>query len=326
MLRSATHIFLFWSIMKEHVQALFGAVRAGDVAKVDRIVVEHGLVLADIRDEFNGTLLHHAAHTGQIAMFDHLVVKGLDPKKASNNGALPLHESAYSGYTEMFDHQVTKYGVDPATKDGHGRAAVRYAAYNNKTAMISHLATEHKLNPDELDNNGQTPIYYAATRGKIEAVDCLAAIIAEQDSSRTNPYDYCDQHGKTLLHHTAFHGQIPMFDHLVAKGLNPGKAANNGAIPMHEAAYNGQTQMVRHQITTYHLSADVRDNGGRTPLDYANENAKMETAQLIQSYLGKVKASEQVEPSTVMDTSTAKVTKINQKFLPCSDNMRGPIP
>jgi hypothetical protein len=69
--------------------AIFDAARTGDIKKLNLFIKTYQLEAKYILDEYNGTLLHHAAHNGQIDMFRHLVdIYQLDPDSSSNSGGV----------------------------------------------------------------------------------------------------------------------------------------------------------------------------------------------------------------------------------------------
>src|SRR5688572_12886240 len=76
------HGFSSWRALKAHVDSLtldgqlFDAARAGDVAKLTALLDAHPDKLGAREKPYGGTLLHAAAHTGQLAIVNLLLARG----------------------------------------------------------------------------------------------------------------------------------------------------------------------------------------------------------------------------------------------------------
>jgi len=97
------------------------------------------------------------------------------------------------------------------------------------------------------------------------------------------PYN---QHGSTALVEAASSGKTSDVRKLLAEGYNPNQRARislhaTGASALHEAALKGHRDTIEALLGNKNTHVDIEDKSGATPLTYAVQRDRIETAQLL---------------------------------------------
>lgn len=146
------------------------AVVAGDVERV-RALIDAGVDPNDCEDSEGSTALHLAAHHGNAAIVDCLMVAGADDQANDAAGRHPIHDAAYSGNLEAFDLLATSPEMICSLDDDCCQPA-HYAAMAGNTEIlrrISHLG----VFIDDVDTNHFTPLAYACDFGHFDTARFL---------------------------------------------------------------------------------------------------------------------------------------------------------
>ena len=211
--------FASWRALKTHVDALttegqlFVAAEQGDVRSLGRLLGEFPEKLGARKAPYEWTLLHVAAHHGQLAAVDLLLRRGLDPntrERGDNTSA--LHWAAAAGHVEVVrrlveagtdivgagdDHQLEVIGWATCwdgTRDDAHRAVVEYlvrhgARHHIFSAIAMGLAGEvrHLVSEDATvlarrmsrNENHMTPLHFAVRMRRPEMVELLIELGAD---------------------------------------------------------------------------------------------------------------------------------------------------
>lgn len=117
---------------------------------------------------------------------------------------------------------------------------------------------------NELDDNGFSALFTAARKGKIKAVKVLLELKAD-------PNLRCSNHKHTALFEALLWDYQNIASVLINQGANVNIAGLSGLTALHIAAgrnLQGATEeLIRHSANT-----QIKDNDGKTPVDYAREN------------------------------------------------------
>ena len=119
-------------------------------------------------------------------------------------------------------------------------------------------------------------IHYAAFGGKVEVVQYFVE------------GGYCDAEcrglkGRTPLHSACRNGMVDVVDYLVGECKVNGMIQEEkyGSTPLHTAAKFGHKSVLERLIVKYGCSQYVLDKGNKTPLDYAKDADKDNTAEFL---------------------------------------------
>jgi len=106
-------------------------------------------------------------------------------------------------------------------------------------------------------SSSATTIFEAAEQGDLAQVQALL----QEDPQLLNAVD---DGGYTPLHEAAYNGQIEILDYLIAKGANLNATSASGSTPLHGAAFHGYVKAAERLIEEG-AAIEVRNAGGFTP-------------------------------------------------------------
>lgn len=151
---------------------------------------------------------------------------GGDAKNAAETAADPVRFffQAVRGNKKDVIEDMLRQGFDPNTRDGEGDTALHVAARNNSADMIR-LLLRHKADPalGTAEDPEYLPIDDAFDLERAEAVECLAPFPGTSEG---------------LLRRACEEGQARMARALIAGGLDPNAATENGTTPLMIALLN----------------------------------------------------------------------------------------
>ncbi|RZA19210.1 MAG: hypothetical protein EOP93_09395, partial [Lysobacteraceae bacterium] len=195
-----------------------------------------------------------------------LLERGADPYAASLAGDPPLALAVRLHWTQLLQRLIA-HGVDLDACDSHGMSALHLAAALGLEDELKQLVAAGAA-PDRRAADGQTPLGVALAAGRRDLADWLdwrgwrlprrplqagdvpaAAIVGDTDAVRRLldlglPVDAVDSQGCSALLRAAGGGHRALVDLLLARGANPGLAANTGATPLSAAVSMRQTEIV----------------------------------------------------------------------------------
>jgi ankyrin repeat protein len=195
-----------------------------------------------------------------------LLERGADPFGASPAGDPPLALAVRLHWTPLLQRLIV-HGVDLDARDSHGMSALHLAAALGREDALKQLVAAGAA-PDRRAADGQTPLGVALAAGRRDLADWLdwrgwrlprrplqasdvpaAAIVGDTDAVRRLldfglPVDAVDSQGCSALLRAAGGGHVALVDLLLARGANPGVAANAGATALSAAVSMRQAEIV----------------------------------------------------------------------------------
>jgi len=190
-----------------------------------------------------------------------------------------LFTAAVGGDLAEVKRLVVDCGANPNIQDKDGYTPLHYAAWKGHLKVVE-LLLEHGANPNIQDKDGYTPLHYAAWKGHLKVVELLLEHGANPNIQKHD--------GETPLHLAVWEGHLKVVELLLEHGANPNIQENKyGYTPLHDAVNRclknkfGRTPL-HFTVSRYHVvdvvrvlldhGADptIRDNKGRTPLDYGS--------------------------------------------------------
>jgi ankyrin repeat protein len=211
--------FSSWRALKWNVDSLtvdgqlFDAARTGDVSKLTALLDEHPNKLYAVTRPYEHTLLHLAAHNGQLAAVELLLRLGLDVNgREQGDNTYPMHWAAAGGHLDVVrrladaggdvvgsgdDHELQVIGWatcwDGGGDDAHRAVAdflvSRGARHHIFSAVALNLADEVRRivaadpaalrRPMSRNENYQLPLHFAVRMNRPEMVALLLDLGAD---------------------------------------------------------------------------------------------------------------------------------------------------
>ncbi len=117
------------------------------------------------------SLLHHAAHGGDLEIIESLLQRGLEVNRADDSGRTPLHYAIMKTHLRavrlLLDHGAAISGADQ-----EGSTPVHLAAEKDDPQLLR-LVLDRVPRLDVAGAGGNTPLHYAASWGRLDNVRLL---------------------------------------------------------------------------------------------------------------------------------------------------------
>jgi ankyrin repeat protein len=163
---------------------LHRAVKAGDVARVQELLLPQSNVDINAQDKYDRTALHWAACNGHTEIVQLLIAHQCDVNLTDEYGNTALHWATIKDKIEIVKLLIT-HRCDINAQDKYGNTVLYFAAMYGHTG-IAQLLIAHQCNVNLTNSYGRTALHVASVNGKIEIVKLLIAYrcdINAQDTS-----------------------------------------------------------------------------------------------------------------------------------------------
>jgi cytohesin len=256
----------------------------------------------EIADEMAKRSIHVAARVGDIDwVIKHLeAITDVDAKEGG--GYTPLLHAAITGHKEIVELLIAK-GADVNAKDDDGYTPLLHAALN-LDAGIFELLIDNGADVNAKADNGETSLDRAIGLRLTETANLLrkhggktgeelkgGAPVAEA----SQPEPPIAKAPDIPIHTAARDGNtLAVKQHLDAGTDVNTKTAFLGSVPLHYAAHSGYTETAE-QLIVSGANVNVMDAGDTTPLDWAIQKKRTETAALLRKHGGKTGAELKAE-------------------------------
>ncbi|XP_062570980.1 ankyrin-3-like [Saccostrea cucullata] len=212
------------------------------------------------------TLLHWAAFSGQIAMFEYVLHLFENDKKVTltdsqkptidrknSMGETILHTACSGGHEDLSKHLINRYPHLLKVTDLRLENVLHKAARGGSLPLFQFLLDKDKdLRIDEKTNSGRTVLHMCCFEGRKDICKYLV-----------NNYpcllDITDYYGWTVLHAACLGGNVDIIDFLVAKGMFIHELPNDKESALYIACRYGQYPVCEYLIHNYPQSLDVMD-------------------------------------------------------------------
>lgn len=227
-----------------------------------------------------------AASRQESRMVRHLIQLGVDPTTARDKEGNSLLHAALElgGDAEFVKYLLTEARVDPNAVNGNGVTALMTVCRNG-SLDIAKLLVAHGAKVDLSDHYGSTALHEA-----IQAQDPeVLAWVLPQTLQLVNRGDGW---GRRPAHHAAEKSDaLPLLRLLVKAGANLELRDSDGESVLHVAARNSnrsapEEAVVRYLIEERHVSPQIADNYGRTPLLEAAGSGNEACTRYLMDYGG----------------------------------------
>lgn len=260
------------------------AAENGHVFVVNELL-KHGARTDVMTKVDNQTPLHLAAKNGHVLVVEKLLDNGADFEAEATDkwDNTPLHYAIANGHTPIVRMFLKKFPIisDPS---------LMFSALETDNVVIFSLCfsacacKERFLNLR--DNKGRTTLHHAVSKPyHFEIVKLLL----EDEANHGSVIDYPDENpgnpdwewGWTPLHQAAYDGELEIVRLLLEKGASPIPPLDKeGRTPLHLAAAQDKADVVQ-LLLSADIDLDAQANDGKTPLDMAAEGNCVDVVILL---------------------------------------------
>ena len=242
------------------------------------------LCILDICDplwyENTSTPLHEAAWRGLKDEVQWLLnVFGYSTHHRGLHGWTPLHSASYSGHIEILQLLIHCFIIDPNEGDDNSVSSIHMASYKGHLSIVQYLVDTCHVPPDQPDNSNNTALLYSAMGGHSDLVEFF--IERNCDTSQIN------YHAASISMLACIGGELALVHKLEAEGLFISNSSDfYGLGILHYSTVSNNVELFKYLLNRYQLPIDVKDQYGRTPLQFATWFASSSVVEYIVSIQG----------------------------------------
>ena len=194
-------------------------------------------------------------------------VNHLDPE-----GNCLLHSMIRIGWEKASNMIIQMPGIELNLFDRWGKSPLHYAVSTPDTAICRKLiAGGTKLS--HVDLNHATALMYALDGGMVETIDVLISNGAQCEGM--------DIEGRSTLHYAVSRDWVHVVERLVETGANINAPDNSGILPVHLAAFYGNSKLVRWFMAQPSIQINTKSYNGDSVLFWAAKGRQNKTLELL---------------------------------------------
>jgi ankyrin repeat protein len=235
--------FSSWRTLKWNIDSLtvdgqlFGAARQGDVAMLAALLDEHPNKLYAVTRPYELTLLHLAAQSGQPAMVELLLRRGLDVNaRDRGDNTYPMHWAAAGGHVDVVRRLADAGGDVIGSGDDHELQVIGWA-----TCWDGCDDDAHRAVVDLLVSRGARHHIFSAIA--VNSAAEVRRIVAADEAALARPMSRNENH-QLPLHFAVRMNRPEMVELLLDLGADPGGRDGLGASASVYAAAPGVDKAV----------------------------------------------------------------------------------
>ena len=216
----------------------------------------------------NNLIFLNACRNGQKNIVQIFLKKGgIDINKRDAEGNTPLYHACLKGYRDIVVLLLDN-GADSSIANNHSESPLHAAARSGNKEIIARLV-EKGIDLNATDNEGHTPLLCLLDNRRTDAALFLIDKGADTeiaDSTGHKAIDYATAYGlREVVARLSIKKSSDVF----------------GNTPLHQAVYNGQSEIVRTLLAASNEMLNTPNDNGETPLMIACMKANLMTAALL---------------------------------------------
>jgi ankyrin repeat protein len=229
---------------------------------------------------YKRTPLHDAAAHGHLEVVGLLLLMGADPNVKDSRERTPLDRAQLKQRQDVADLLLSKGGKAGANQEigvpGEGEGETEQAAAALDTGQPAESHSELKGRLRALIHNELLIAIVMDNRKWVEEIVTKNPLLINTDFV-----------GFNALYLAVNKGKKGIAELLLDKGANIEAHSDktDGRTPLHEAVRQGQEDIVK-MLLDRGANAFALDNSGKTPLDIAREENRVEIGKVLQAYMG----------------------------------------
>ena len=179
---------------------------------------------------------------------------------------------------------MVKYLVEEAKADAfiqeNGNTLLHSSAGFGHLDIVKYLVKKNPASVNTTNSNGETPVYWAAWFRHLDIAKYLV---------KKNPADVntTNSHGETPVHLAVWHGHHDVVEYLEEEAHADAfiKGWRDDATPFHWIASQGWLDVVKYLVKKNPAGVNIKDNNGRTALDFAKDICAVDDWSSVVEYL-----------------------------------------
>lgn len=248
--------------------------------------------------------VHFAARNGHLPVVDHLLTLGFSVNAVDESGRTPLHYAAESGSVELMNFLIGK-DADEEVRDRDGQTpgdiAVELHGHVREDLIDDQNAAQatcpcSSSSSDWLTQADVPEEFVAILQAVLGGKQCIRKLnnLLLRRSQKDTHVDFIpvlvklganleagNSKGKTPLFIACQRGAVAAAERLLDLGAQVNTTVCNGATPLHAACERkGNAGLVK-VLVERGADIEAQDNIGWTPLHYASESGRADSAELL---------------------------------------------
>ncbi|XP_061164475.1 uncharacterized protein LOC133173510 [Saccostrea echinata] len=242
------------------------ACQEGKLEMVKYLIEKYPMLVQYHTDKHGKTLLHWAAFSGQIDMFEYIldlfekekVVPMTDSQRPIANsknifGETILHTACSSGRENLTKYLMNRYPHLLKVRDLSRENVLHKAARGGSLSLFQFLLHVDKdLEIDEKTYFGRTVLHICCLEGRTDICKYLV-------NNYSQILHVTDCYGWTVLHAACLGGNVDIIDFLVTKGMDMHALTKKKETVLYIACRYGQYAVCEYIIHNYPQSLDIMD-------------------------------------------------------------------
>lgn len=228
--------------------------------------------IAMLRDK--PTAISIAAYYGAAKCFNYLQNNNADLSKGDEKSRLPVHFAAAGGNNEICD-ALDNAGGDWTLYDQEDRGCVDYACLFGHIHLLQRF-DERNFDLTKADKRGWLPVHYAAIA---KTADCIAFL--KEKGADINVKAPEEQEEATPLTLALLNNSAEVFKFLLAQGVDTKVRVQDGRTPLQDAAFKGNTDIMRVLLENPDIDINEHDNLGWSALIWAVYYGQHEAVRIL---------------------------------------------
>jgi len=193
--------------------------------------------------------------------------------RVHSNGKTALMVAAKNGDRERIKTLIGE-GADVNRANKNGGTPIMYAVLSHDTETVS-LLVRYGAEVNAVADNGWTALMIASAKGYSD----IARLLLEHGAKP----DIADVYSWTPLMRAVYEQRLQIVSLLVAqKSTRVNRIGENGLTALHLAALKGD-QAIAQVLLAAGADPAIRDDLGRTPLDFAKKNKDLQMERLVRT-------------------------------------------
>ncbi|KAJ6894493.1 hypothetical protein NC652_028302 [Populus alba x Populus x berolinensis] len=247
---------------KENNTVLHEAVRNGNMSVV-KLLLRVDTKLACFENYAGESPLFLAAREGKKDVLSQILISTPASAHGGSEGQTALHAAVIERHSDIMEILLRAKPHLITEADHHGRTALHYAASLGDRRAVERLLEVDECTAYVLDKNGHSPLHVAARNGHADVIERIIHYCPDSG-------ELLDLNGRSVLHFAVLSGKVNVV-RCVAEIAELqwliNQADNGGNTPLHLAAIERQTRILRCLIWDERVDHRARNENGQSVFD-----------------------------------------------------------